>query len=235
VPDFLTAPFSADLAIAPTEVATRLVLALLLGAVVSWIYRKSRGAGEYIDSFPPTLVLLSVLIAMVLQVIGDSVARAFSLVGALSVVRFRTVVRDTQDTAFVIFAVVVGMATGASDARVALIGIVVVGVAAFVMRKEAAASRGGPGFDVFEIKVRMFAGTEVEQSIGAVLDSSLISRRLIKVSTAKQRSAIDAEYIATFRPGKTPDALIIDLNRIDNVQSVDIKVRGVEAGGDDDD
>src|SRR2546430_13730647 len=44
------------------------------------------------------------------QVIGDNVARAFSLVGALSIVRFRTVVRDTQDTAYVIFAVVVGMA-----------------------------------------------------------------------------------------------------------------------------
>ena len=51
---------------------------------------------------------------MVTQVIGDNVARAFSLVGALSIVRFRTVVRDTQDTAYVIFAVAVGMAVGAN-------------------------------------------------------------------------------------------------------------------------
>jgi hypothetical protein len=57
-------------------------------------------------SFPITLALLSVLIAMSTQVIGDNVARAFSLVGALSIVRFRTVVRDTKDTAYVIFAVV---------------------------------------------------------------------------------------------------------------------------------
>ncbi len=55
-------------------------------------------------TFPTTLVLLAALIAMVTQVIGDNVARAFSLVGALSVVRFRTVVKDTQDTAFVIMA-----------------------------------------------------------------------------------------------------------------------------------
>jgi hypothetical protein len=233
VPDFLTAPFATELGIAPVEVATRLVLALLLGAVVSWIYRTTRGAGEYIDSFPPTLVLLSVLIAMVLQVIGDSVARAFSLVGALSVVRFRTVVRDTQDTAFVIFAVVVGMATGASDARVALIGIVVVGAAAFVMRKKTASTQGGPGFEPFDLKVRLFAGTDVEQAIGTAIDANVVSRRLTSVSTAKQRSAIDAEYIVTFRPGKSPDSLILDLNRIDNVQSVDIKVRA--ANGDDDD
>ena len=50
---------------------------------------------------------------MVSMVIGNEIARAFSLVGALSIVRFRTVVEDTRDTAFVIFAVVVGMALGA--------------------------------------------------------------------------------------------------------------------------
>ena len=64
-------------------------------------------------------MLLSILIAMVTQVIGDNIARAFSLVGALSIVRFRTVVRDTQDTAFVIFAVAVGMAMGANNPWVA--------------------------------------------------------------------------------------------------------------------
>src|SRR2546430_8185921 len=85
------------------------------------------------------------------QVIGDNVARAFSLVGALSIVRFRTVVRDTQDTAFVIFSVVVGMAIGAAHTdttsagligylagyRIAALGLLVVGLAAFVIRQGA--------------------------------------------------------------------------------------------------
>ena len=90
----------------------RLVTAALLGGVVALIYTRTRPVREE-SSFTVTLVLLSILIAMVTQVIGDNVARAFSLVGALSIVRFRTVVRDTQDTAFVIFAVGVGMAVGA--------------------------------------------------------------------------------------------------------------------------
>src|SRR6185369_5103087 len=90
---------------------------------------------DVVASFPTTLVLLCTLIAMVTQVIGESVARAFSLVGALSIVRFRTVVRDTQDTAYVIFAVAVGMAVGAQAPWVGLIGIVVVGATAFFMRK----------------------------------------------------------------------------------------------------
>src|SRR5207253_3672573 len=125
-------------------------VALALGCLVAWIYRRTRQGNEVAASFPVTLVLLSVLIAMVTQVIGDNVARAFSLVGALSIVRFRTVVRDTQDTAFVIFAVVVGMAIGAAhtDAtsgligyfagyRIAALGVIIVGLAAFVIRQGA--------------------------------------------------------------------------------------------------
>ena len=76
---------------------------------------------------------------MVTQVIGDNVARAFSLVGALSIVRFRTVVRDTQDTAFVIFAVVVGMAVGARDLVWPASASSSIGAAAFLMRPKTAA------------------------------------------------------------------------------------------------
>ena len=114
MPDFLTAPFG-DLTSDPLDVFARLSVALILGGVVAWVYRGTRAPDAVAPSFPGTLVLLAVLIAMVTQVIGDNVARAFSLVGALAIVRFRTVVRDTQDTAYVIFAVVVGMAVGAAD------------------------------------------------------------------------------------------------------------------------
>jgi uncharacterized membrane protein YhiD involved in acid resistance len=81
--------------------------------------------------------MMTILIAMSTQVIGDNVARAFSLVGALSIVRFRTVVKDTRDTAFVIFSVVVGMAIGAGHLTVAIVGIIVAGIAAFVVRPQA--------------------------------------------------------------------------------------------------
>src|SRR6266542_760896 len=133
MPDFLKSPFVDGPGIAPLEVLLRLLIALALGALVAWIYRATRKSAEMSASFSVTLVLLAILIAMVTQVIGDNIARAFSLVGALSIVRFRTVVRDTQDTAYVIFAVVVGMAVGARDPWVALIGIPVIGLAAFVM------------------------------------------------------------------------------------------------------
>src|SRR5690348_5645751 len=137
MPDFLKTSVFSGPNVSVGEVIIRLVLSAVLGGVVAWIYRRTRKGTEISSSFPITLVLLAILIAMVTQVIGDNVARAFSLVGALSIVRFRTVVRDTQDTAYVIFAVVVGMAVGASDLWVALIGIAVVGFAAYLMMARA--------------------------------------------------------------------------------------------------
>jgi hypothetical protein len=116
----------------------RLVAAFALGGVVAWIYRHTHGReDESTQSFIATLVMMTILIAMSTQVIGDNVARAFSLVGALSIVRFRTVVKDTRDTAFVIFSVVVGMAIGAGHLTVAIVGIIVAGIAAFVVRPQA--------------------------------------------------------------------------------------------------
>src|SRR5690349_20504774 len=97
----------------PLNVFLRILAAVLLGCAVAWIHSHTTPRGNGSVAMQATLVLLAGLIAMVTQVIGDNVARAFSLVGALSIVRFRTVVRDTRDTAFVIFAVAVGMAVGA--------------------------------------------------------------------------------------------------------------------------
>src|SRR5262249_49087008 len=110
--------------------AARLLVAFALGCVIAAIYRWTAPSRNRTPSFIPTLVLLTILIAMVTQVIGNSAAKAFTLVGALSIVRFRTNVRDTRDTAFVIFAVIVGMAIGSWHWRVALVGIPVMAVAA---------------------------------------------------------------------------------------------------------
>lgn len=84
---------------APVTLVTmgiRLIAAALFGTLVAVAYRLHRRPVPIPATFPLTLVLLSILIAMVMQVIDDRVARAFSLVGALSIVRFRTVLDDTE-------------------------------------------------------------------------------------------------------------------------------------------
>ncbi len=220
MPDFLTD------AIRPVPtgdlgVLIRLVIAMIAGGVVTLIYRFTRPADETAPSFMITLVLLSILIAMVTQVIGDNVARAFSLVGALSIVRFRTVVRDTQDTAYVIFAVAVGMATGAGHPGLAASGLGVIGFAAFVMRRGLAST--GVRHDPFRLNVRIGLGHDPAAVLGPVFDAFLVQRQLISIGTAKQGLALELSYRATLKNVDAAGDLVKALNRLDGVQGVSLE------------
>jgi hypothetical protein len=231
VPDFLTSSFTNTASVPPAQVAVRLVMALLLGGLVAWIYRRSRPAGEIMPTFAATLVLLSVLIAMVTQVIGDSVARAFSLVGALSIVRFRTVVRDTQDTAYVIFAVVVGMAAGASDLWVAGIGIAVIAFAAYLLRSKSSVIASPLSSDLpYLLNVRVSLAQNADALLAPVLDAHVAERRLLSVSTARQGLAFDVSYAAKLRRDDAAETLVKALNVLDGVLSVELQRREIADG-----
>ena len=229
MPEWLSAPFSEGVSLSPWHVLARIAIAVACGGAVAWIHAKTSRAPDPGGGLGPTLVLLAGLIAMVTQVIGDNVARAFSLVGALSIVRFRTVVRDTRDTAFVIFAVAVGMAVGAQAPWVALVGIAVIGGAAFVMAPrnggvDAAAVLAAP----YVLRLRVGSGFSVEQVAGAVLDANLAVRDLQSMATARQGIAVDYVYGAALRPGVSAESLVKQLSALDGIQEVRWFRRGQE-------
>ena len=201
-------------------VVVRLVAAWLLGWAVALVYRKTRPASAVLESFPGTLVLLSVLIAMVTQVIGDNVARAFSLVGALSIVRFRTVVRDTQDTAYVIFAVAVGMAAGAGYLAVALVGLGVVAAAALFMPKGPApvASRVRS-----VIEVRTALAVDEATHVRPTVERFCEDARLQSLGTARQGLSLEMAYDGRLRPGADVAEMVKTLNRLEGVESVSLR------------
>jgi uncharacterized membrane protein YhiD involved in acid resistance len=223
MPDFFQSALP-EVAAEPVAILGRLIGAMVLGAVVAFIYRRTRG-GEPSGSFTVTLVLLSILIAMVTQVIGDNVARAFSLVGALSIVRFRTVVRDTQDTAFVIFAVAVGMAVGASHAWVAVSGIGIVGLATWWMSRTKSIAAAS---ETYLLQVRVGLGHDLETLVGGPLESLVRSRRLVSLATARQGMAVEASYRVELRADNAAAELVRTLNRLDGIQNVSLQRTGFE-------
>jgi hypothetical protein len=166
---------------------------------------------------------------MVTQVIGDNVARAFSLVGALSIVRFRTVVRDTQDTAYVIFAVAVGMAVGANHPAVAVCGLVIVGVAAITMKLRDEAVMLAPGGEnTLELTVRLALGQDPETLLAGPLQPWITARRLVSLGTARQGLSIEAVYSVAIRDERSAGQLVTALNRLEGVQSVMLRRAGSE-------
>ena len=124
---------SAFFVYSPQEIITNLAISFILGMVVSYVYKSTHKGLSYSQSFMLTIVFITVIVAMVMMVIGNSLSRAFALVGALSIIRFRTVVKDTKDTAFVFLALACGMAAGTSNYFLAIIGAAFFSVVAVIL------------------------------------------------------------------------------------------------------
>ncbi len=222
---FQAASTAAEAAVEHTalDYFSSLGLAMVAGLVIAGVYSLSqkRPPGQMLPMFT-TLVLLTMLVAMTTIVIGDSVARAFGLVGALSIVRFRTIVDDTRDTSFVIFAVVVGMAMGSGHVVVCLIGVPLVSLVAIGLSAigngltaSAAAER--------RLDIRIGAGRDPEVMFPPVFKEHLKTWRLLEVVSARQGAAIDIVYRVRLFDPKALIELIKAVSAIEGVQSVDLK------------
>ncbi len=119
----------------PVEIGINICLAIALGIIVSLVYRYTHKGLSYSQSFVLTLIFVAVIVSSVMMIIGNSLARAFALVGALSIIRFRTVVKDTKDTAYVFLALAVGMASGTGNYFIALITTGSVSALAIVLHR----------------------------------------------------------------------------------------------------
>ena len=215
------------------DIVLRLTFAAAFGIAAGLAYfltqRKSRAEAA---SFVATMVLLAILLGMVSMVIGSNIARAFALVGALSIVRFRTVVEDTRDTAFVIFAVVVGMAAGAGAYLVAAVGIPIVGFVAWLLALWGrSGERNGTAREKpTTVVVRLGIGADPTAGVAVVLEKHAEGAQLVEVATVRQGTAIDLTYLLRLRPGTGVLALVGDLNRTEGVQGVEWK-SNTERGG----
>jgi hypothetical protein len=222
--EWLNNSITFDSSISGQQLLTRLILAAIFGAVVAFIYRLSHGRTKADATvLTATLVLLSILIAMVSMVIGESVARAFSLVGALSIVRFRTVVDDTRDTAFVIFSVVVGMAAGAGLILIPLVGIPVVGLAAILLSRPALGTKSRDFADC-SLSIRLGSGHDPEKLLGDLFRQYLESHRLRGIATARQGTALDLNYKVQMKVASEMPAFVTKVNQVDGVESVEVKI-----------
>ena len=107
-------------------IGLRLAVAAVIAAFLFLSYRLSHSGSIYSAKFNVTLVALTVITTTVMIVIGNNIALSLGMVGALSIVRFRTAIKDSRDTAYIFWAIVAGICCGAGDYLVAAAGSAVV-------------------------------------------------------------------------------------------------------------
>ncbi len=108
------------------DILLTIILSFSLASMVGWTYQITHRAPAYTQSYVHTLVLMSMVVAIIMLIIGSNIARAFTLVGALSIVRFRNAIKDTRDVGFIFFAMAVGMACGTRFYLIATVATVVI-------------------------------------------------------------------------------------------------------------
>ena len=108
------------------QIITNIAVACVLGFMIFISYYISHKGTIYSKKFNVSLVVLTVLTAMVMTVIGNNVALSLGMVGALSIVRFRTAVKDSRDTVYIFWTIIVGICCGVGDYLVAFVGSIAV-------------------------------------------------------------------------------------------------------------
>src|SRR6185295_492803 len=199
--------------------STRLGAAFALGFLSAGIYALvcHRGRRRAEPTFLATLVLLSLLVSLVTLVIGNNVARAFSLVGTLAIVRFRTVVDDTRDTAFVIYSVVCGICSGSGYLLGPLAAAPLVLVASWLFsgRNKAKDDRKLPAG---RLQLRLSAAMSLEGNFLKTLDRHLPGHRLLGLATARGGSSLDATYAVELPPPEEMFVIVKALSAVEGVQ-----------------
>ena len=99
-----------------------LLLAFVLGQFIAWVYYFTHSGLSYSKSFVQSLILITILVAMIMGIIGNNIITAFGLMGALAIIRFRNVVKDTKDIVFIFASLIIGMATGTQNYDIAILG-----------------------------------------------------------------------------------------------------------------
>ena len=211
--DFLTFP---PLRTMGTD-ALRVLLAFVLGVFIVNIYRWTH-AGIPQKSFTDTLIILCMLISVVMVIIGDSIARAFSLVGALSIIRFRTAIQDPRDIGFVFYALAIGMAIGAGNPSVAvlaafLIGIIILGI--YTWHEHISND------NEFSLEFCLPPEPSFETVYRPVFDRHLIYERLIE-KRIKRTGIVELNYRVKL---ESPQDWLVFFKELSNIESVtDVKL-----------
>jgi uncharacterized membrane protein YhiD involved in acid resistance len=130
--DFL---FLAETEINAATVLLNLLYVFVLELIIAWVYNHTHRTLSYSHSFVGTIVLMGVIASLIMMVVTENIVGAFALLGAFSLIRFRTIVKETRDIAFVFLALAIGVAVGTSNYVVALIGTVVISLMILAMNK----------------------------------------------------------------------------------------------------
>lgn len=207
--------------ISPVDAIINLSFALLCGLIVAFAYRATYRGVNYSANNVIAMIMLAMITALVIIVIGSNLARAFGLVGAMSIVRFRTAVKDTQDIMFIFFALAAGLACGTGLYLVALAGTIFIAIVSWVsvqIQTENPRKR--------EYLLQVYVRT-IEQDLEILqkaIDENVRTAKLINVKSIGEdkKDLNELTFYITFKRRKRETVIIDELKKLAFVERVNL-------------
>ena len=202
-----------------SSILVPLILAFILGQIIAWVYYFTHSGLSYSRSFVQSLILITVVIAMVMTVIGNNIITAVGLMGALAIIRFRNIIKDTRDIAFIFCALVVGMAAGSHRYITAIAGTMVLCLIIIYLHiTEFGAHQPHNGFLRFSLKGRIGP----KHPIVAILKRFCGNFTLISVQDTGFAGAAEYAYQLMIRDLNKNEQFISELEKVDGIDSINM-------------
>lgn len=193
------------------------ILSFLLSLVVAWVYQLTYTGVSYTQSYVHTLIMMSMVVAIIMLIIGSNIARAFALVGALSIVRFRNAVKDTRDVGYIFFAMAVGMACGT---RFYLLAIVSTFVISFLLWGMSSLNMFAKDVREQILKVRLPGDMRPEGLLEPVFNRYLARYNLIAVETVQAGLLTELVYGIELRREEEAQEMMQELSKLNDNNKV---------------
>ena len=201
----------------PNEIIINLIISFVLGLIISYVYKRTHRGLSYSQSFVVTNIFIAVIVCMVIMIIGNNLARAFALVGALSIIRFRTVVKDTKDTAYIFWSLAVGMAAGTGSYFLAFAGTVIITVIAFILY---VTNYGSIYKSEFILQFRTTNDSDEKKDYNNTISEYTKSSKLLNVESSGDNKSLKLSFDVVMKEEKSYDQFVNDLSSIKGLTEV---------------
>jgi uncharacterized membrane protein YhiD involved in acid resistance len=194
-----------------------LLLSFFLSLVLAYIYRQTHRGVSYSVSFVHSMILMGITVTLIMIVIGSNIARAFSLVGALSIIRFRTAIKEPRDVAFLFATMAVGMAAGTGFYDLAILFTLFVAPAVYFLYRFQIGSQ--PTSEVL-LKVQIAGDQDHRTLFQPVFYEHLSQHSLLSIETIQGGAALELVYSIHMKPQTSENELMNALRALNGNRKV---------------
>ena len=202
-----------------TMIVTSLLVAFAISLFIILVYRKTFSGVVYNRTMTLCILLLSMVTAMIIRTINSNLSLSLGMVGALSIVRFRTAIKEPVDTAFMFWAITAGIMNGAGLYVIAIVGSLLLGLAYYLMYLT-----GSKAKSQYLLVVRYFQ--QADEAVQAALGS--VKNRKLKSRTMNDQKIVEVTYEIDY--AKNTDTLMNELQAIEGVKNVNLVSYNSEFG-----